>query len=288
MWTIEPLQRVQAVQSAKARPWRVADGHGLRGDRRLPRVLPGRSPLAFQAGDVNLYRYVANFPTALVDPSGLDTWTVTATDLDYQDPRIGVGVGSNQEVGAPVAKISAKITVTDNKEYELAVTITSAVKAGTNTITEWYLRDVYYSSKAGIRFRPDKGFNRKLQPYTSTVEGAFTPKPKEEKIDFSGIKTEKDWELTPEVFQKNVTVKNPASVLVVYYVFDVDQCAANKGNGTITLKGPPGPGPFHGVEPKEQVSDLQKITVEWSLDIKEKKGELKLGQGPGTKPSIGR
>ncbi len=38
----------------------------------LQRLDYGAPPLGFQAGDVNLYRYVANNPTNLVDPSGLE------------------------------------------------------------------------------------------------------------------------------------------------------------------------------------------------------------------------
>jgi hypothetical protein len=38
-------------------------------------------PIGFVAQDTNLYRYVANSPTNLKDPSGLDSWDWLANDV---------------------------------------------------------------------------------------------------------------------------------------------------------------------------------------------------------------
>ena len=63
------------VSTTKAK--RVAGGEGEVVVERQPwyaRLLADRSPLGFNAGDTNLYRYVGDNPTDATDPSGLDEY----------------------------------------------------------------------------------------------------------------------------------------------------------------------------------------------------------------------
>lgn len=52
-------------------------------DRFSPLLDRGTAPLAFEAGDANLYRYVGNSPTNYVDPSGLEWDVVRSKDEPY-------------------------------------------------------------------------------------------------------------------------------------------------------------------------------------------------------------
>jgi hypothetical protein len=169
------------------------------------------------------------------------------------------------------------------KEYTVSVTLTSAVKDGTNTITEWYLRDLFYSSADGVKKRPP-GFGPD-QVYESKLVGEFTPKPKRTSIDFSKMLSESDWAATDTVLTK-LTVKEKASAVTANYTFDLIPCSDNQGSGTITLLAPENPGGKHGRKPTMLKGPLQQVTLSWEIDSLEEHGQLKLGQGPGTEPVI--
>ncbi len=76
------------VSSTKAKRVEPAEGEVmLAGLPRYVRLLTDRGPLGYNAGDTNLYRYVGNNPTDLVDPCGLDTKVLWEADPTYIDPR---------------------------------------------------------------------------------------------------------------------------------------------------------------------------------------------------------
>ncbi|MCX6382377.1 MAG: hypothetical protein NT023_23355 [Armatimonadetes bacterium] len=89
-----------------------------------------QDPIGFQGGDYNLYRYVANRPTVLTDPSGLDTnqgracnncsqpqYAMLSCGHYKHDPNDSNCIIADPEIKTVNPKICGKPTRNNNVDY---------------------------------------------------------------------------------------------------------------------------------------------------------------------------
>jgi uncharacterized protein RhaS with RHS repeats len=119
-------------------------------------------PLGFEAGDANLYRYVSNDPTNLVDPTGLIEWEVkgdgkTLGKLSFETVRAGMQT----------------TFIVNLRNYKSLGDAAAAIKADH---FNWY-QIVVEDPSPQI---PAKIGKRAKLPYTDLPNGGYKKDPKEE------------------------------------------------------------------------------------------------------------
>jgi RHS repeat-associated protein len=98
-----------------------------------------QDPLGFAAGDANLYRYVGNTPTMLVDPSGY-IWSWAAAGFTVE-----LGKKAEQKINVPVLfGLNGRLEKSfDADAYHQAGGFVVEVEAGRGVVNNQFLKDLF-------------------------------------------------------------------------------------------------------------------------------------------------